>query len=358
MKKKKILVLMLALAMILSLVGCGSKPKDTETAKVEDAKTETDKKAETVEAKTITFAHVSAETTSTHQAALKFKELVEANSKGQLLVNIYPTGQLGGDRELIENTQNGSITAMVSSPAPQVNFVTSATIFDAPFVFDDLEHGRAVLDDPEFMAAIGSEYDAAGFHYMGASGQGFRTLTTNKRITTLDQLKGLTIRTMENKYHMKTWSLLGANPTPLTFNELYTALQQGTVEAQENPIELVHAQKFYEQQKYIIDTNHILQVNTWIINKDFYNGLSDELKAVVDDAGKQAVEVANRVNDEKGPEYVKVIEDYGTEFVEMPKEEKDKIKAAVAPVYEDIKAATAPAVYDTYFAAIEKYKTK
>lgn len=353
MKIKKILVLMLALVMIASLVGCGSKNESTETSG-----TKTESNADTTEVKTITFAHVSAESTSTHQAALKFKEVVEANSNGQLLVNVYPTGQLGGDRELIENTQNGSVTAMVSSPAPQVNFVQSATIFDSPFVFEGLEHGRAVLDDQDFMSAIGAEYAAAGFHYMGASGQGFRTLTANERITTLDQLKGLTIRTMENKYHMKTWSLLGANPTPLTFNELYTALQQGTVAAQENPIELVHAQKFYEQQKYIIDTNHILQVNTWIMNKDFYEGLSDELKAVVDDAGKQAVEVANRVNDEKEPGYIKVIEDYGTEFVTMPKEEKDKIVAAVAPVYEDIKAATAPAVYDAYFAAIEKYKTK
>ncbi|MFA9424557.1 MAG: TRAP transporter substrate-binding protein DctP, partial [Sedimentibacter sp.] len=181
MKMKKILVLTLALAMLVSLAGCGSKTKNTDTGNVEAAKTEAEAKTEATDVKTITFAHVSAETTSTHQAALKFKELVEANSNGQLKVNVYPTGQLGGDRELIENTQNGSITAMVSSPAPQVNFVQSATIFDAPFVFEDLDHGRAVLDDPEFMAAIGSEYDAAGFHYMGASGQGFRTLTANKR---------------------------------------------------------------------------------------------------------------------------------------------------------------------------------
>ncbi|WP_326910293.1 TRAP transporter substrate-binding protein [Sedimentibacter sp. MB31-C6] len=350
MKIKKILGTLVAVSMIASLVACGGNEAPAEG--------DNTSKGTSDDVKTITFAHVSAESTSTHQAALKFKEVVEANSNGQLEVNVYPTGQLGGDRELIENTQNGSITAMVSSPAPQVNFVKSATIFDSPFVFEGLEHGRAVLDDANFMSAIAAEYENSGFHYFGASGQGFRTLTCNDKITTLEQLKGLTIRTMENKYHMQTWELLGANPTPLTFNELYTALQQGTVAAQENPVELVHAQKFYEQQKYVVDTNHILQVNTWIMNKDFYDGLSDELKAVVDDAGRQAVEVANRINDEKEPGYIEVIEDYGTEFVEVPAEEKAKIVEAVAPVYEEIKSATAPAVYDAYFNAIEEYKTK
>ncbi len=348
MKIKKIVGILLTLSMITTLVACGDKNDAT-----------TGKPASSVgseEAKTITFAHVSAESTSTHAAALKFKEEVEKNSNGKLAVNVYPSGQLGGDRELIENTQNGSVTAMLSSPAPQVNFVRSATIFDTPFAFNDLTHARKVLNDQEFIDVMGKEYEASGFHYFGASGQGFRTLTANKKITTIDQLKGLTIRTMENKYHMKTWELLGANPTPLTFNELYTALQQGVVAAQENPIELVHSQKFYEQQKYIMDTNHILQSNAWIMNKAFYEGLSDDLKKVCDNAAKAAIEVANKVNDEKEPTYIEEITEYGCEFIGVPQETKDQIVEEVKPVYEEIKKATAPEVYETYMRLIEKYK--
>lgn len=349
--------LLAGVAMMASLTACGGGSSTTaeQPAATEQPAAEASTDA-SAEAKTISFAHVSAEDTSTNAAALKFKEYVEANSNGLLKVDVYPNGQLGGDRELIENTQNGSITAMLSSPAPQVNFVKAATIFDAPFVFKDLDHARAVLNDEQFIAALGTEYEAAGFHYFGASGQGFRTLTSNKKVTSLADLKGFSIRTMENKFHMKAWSLLGANPTPLTFNELYTALQQGTVDAQENPIELVYSQKFYEQQKYIMDTNHILQTNTWIMNKDFYDGLSDDLKAVVDEAAKEAIAVANQVNDEKQPEYIKTIQDYGCEFVEIPAEEKAKIAEAVKPVYDDIKEATTEDVYNTFFSAVEQYK--
>ncbi len=350
MKNKKVLSLLLGVALVTSLVGCSSK-EGTGTTGTSGAATNS-----SAEPLTITFAHSSAEATSTNQAALKFKEYVEANSNGQLLVNVYPNAQLGGDRELVENTQNGTVTAMISSPAPQVSFVPAATIFDTPFVFSDLKQGRAVLQDADFTKAIGAEYQKAGFHYLGASGQGFRTLTSNKKVTTMADLKGLTIRTMENKYHLKAWQLLGANPTPLAFNELYTALQQGTVDAQENPVELVVSQKFYEQQKYIMNTNHILQTNTVIMNEAFYDGLSDELKAVVDEAGKQAVDTANKVNDEKFEANKKVITDFGDEFVEISSEEIAKFAEAAKPVYEDIKAGTTPAVYDSYFAAIEKNK--
>lgn len=350
MRMKRLLGLLIGVSMMASLTACGGS---------KTAATGSDTAKDTSEdVKTITFAHVSAEGTSTNDAALKFKEYIEANSNGKLKVDVYPNGQLGGDRELIENTQNGSVTAMLSSPAPQVNFVKAATIFDSPFVFKDLEHARAVLNDPKFIAALGKEYEAAGFHYFGASGQGFRTLTANKKITSLNDLKGLSIRTMENKYHMKTWSLLGANPTPLTFNELYTALQQGTVSAQENPVELVYSQKFYEQQKYIMNTNHILQTNTWIMNKAFYDGLSDELKAIVDKAAKEAIATANKVNDEKQPGYIDTIKKFGCEFVEISPEEITKFVEKISSVYDEIKGATTPEVYEAYFNAIEQYKSK
>lgn len=350
MKIKKVLVLMLALAMTVSLSACGKSGNVSTGAKAEGDSTS--------KALEMTFAHTSAEGTSTNDAALDFKKYVEANSNGQLKVNVYPNAQLGGDREEIENTQNGTVTAMISSPAPQVNFVPAATIFDTPFVFKDLKHGRAVFEDEKFTSAISKEYEAAGFHYLGAAAQGFRTLTSSKKVTTLEDLKGLSIRTMENKYHLAAWKLLGANPTPLSFNELYTALQQGTVSAQENPIELVVSQKFYEQQKYIMNTNHIIQTNTVLMNKAFYDGLTDELKAVVDKAGKECVATANRVNDENYEKNIKIIEDYKDELVEIAPEELAKFAEMTAPVLDQIKDGTTKEVYDAYFDAVEKYKTK
>lgn len=358
MKVKKILVLLLVGVVLTTLVACNNStnaPADTEDNSEGNLEDDSKDAAENTSNgdNVITFAHVSAESTSTHQGALKFKELVEENSNGELKVDIYPNAQLGGDRELIEGTQNNQMTMMISSPAPQVNFVKSATIFDLPFVFRDLDHGRAVLDDPDFMEAIGSEYEKSGFEYLGASGQGFRTLTANKKITSPEDLKGVTIRTMENKYHMETWNKLGANATPLPFNELYTALQQGVADAQENPVELVHSQKFYEQQDYIMNINHILQTNTWIMNKDFYNGLSEELQKVVDEAAKEAIDFTNEYNDKNEAKYIKDIEDYGCEFIELTPEQLSKFSEKCESVYNMIKEDTEPEVYETYFKAIE-----
>lgn len=340
MKMKKLGISLLVGIMTMALTACGGSDSASTGEGVQ----------------TITFGHVSAEATSTHQAALRFKELIEANSDGQLRVDVYPSSQLGGDRELIESTQTGAVTAMLSSPAPQVNFVQSATIFDAPFVFDDIHHGRAVVSDSEFEDAIAKEYATAGLQYLGTASQGFRTLTSNRRVDTLEDLRGLSIRTMENQYHMAAWRQLGANPTPLTFAELYTALQQGTVNAQENPVELIHSQKFYEVQNYIYNTNHILQTNVWIMNKGFYEGLSDELKAVVNEAAAEAIAYANQYNDDHEPQYIQDMKDYGAEFVELPSSEIARFVEAVTPVYEMIQGDTKQEVFDAYFNAIERHR--
>jgi len=355
MKMKKILGSLLAVMMLASLVACGGSDSGTAT---EADKTTEGVKAAPKEAITMTFAHTTSETTAKHNALIKFKELVEANSDGQIKVEVYPSGQLGTDRSVFEDIQNGSITGMVCNPAVEVAFVPSANIFDLPFVYDGMAHGRAVLADPDFIAAINSEYEKANIHLLGVTAQGFRNLTANEKIISVDQLKGIKIRTMENEYHMQLWSLLGSNPTPTSFNELYTALQQGTVDAQENPIELIHSQKLYEQQKYIMATDHIIQSDAWTMSKEVYDSLSDELKTVVDDATKEAMDYYHQYGDDNDKGNRETIEAYGCEFVEVPKDQLDKMQELSAPVYESIKSTCDSTVYESFLAAVEKNKTQ
>jgi tripartite ATP-independent transporter DctP family solute receptor len=302
----------------------------------------------------LTFAHPTAEVTSIHHGAVKFKEYVEANSDNRIKVNIYPNAQLGGDREAIEGTQAGSITLTVCSNAPQVNFVPSAVIFDLPFVYADKEEARKTLIDPIFVAAISEEYAKSGFRFLGASDQGFRTLTANKVVRSPRDLEGVTLRTMENKYHMAAWKQIGANPTPIAFNELYTALQQGTVDAQENPIELIYSQKFYEQQDYIILTNHMYQTIVWIMNLDFYNSLPDDLKQVVDDAAAEAIKDANKFQDENVAKWAKEMEEYGVEFITLDEEQRSKFAEKATNVYDMIKENCDPKVFEAYMNALGK----
>ncbi|WMJ78341.1 MULTISPECIES: TRAP transporter substrate-binding protein [unclassified Sedimentibacter] len=303
---------------------------------------------------TITLAHSTTEVTSFQRFATSFKEYAETNSGGKITVNIYPNAQLGGDREIIEGTQTGSITLIGSSAAPQVNFVPSAVINDLPFVFTDKEQARKVLSDLEYAAAISAEYEKAGFKYLGSSDQGFRALTSNKEVHAPADVQGMTLRTMENKYHMEVWKQIGANPTPLPFNELYTALQQGTVDAQENPIELIYSQKFYEQQDYIITTNHIYQPVSWIMNKAFYDSLPDDLKAVVDEGANKAIIEANKYQDDNLEKFRKEMEDYGVTVVELTPEELSAFSEKAKSAQEMIQADCEPAVYDAFMKALNK----
>lgn len=348
MKIKKVIGILLAVFMITGLVACGGSGNDADKTPPENAPKD--------EVITMTWAHTTAETTAKHNGLLKFKELVEANSNGQIKVEVYPSGQLGTDRSVFEDIQNGSITGMVCNPAVEVPFVPSANIFDIPFVYDDMEHGRTVLADPEFVEAINAEYEKANIRLVGVTAQGFRNLTANEQISKVEQLNGLKIRTMENPYHLELWKLLGANPTPTSFNELYTALQQGTVDAQENPIELIHSQKLYEQQEYIMNTKHIIQSDAWTMSKEVYDSLSDDLKKVVDDAAEEAMAYYHEYGDENDLGNVKTIEDYGTKIVDVPQETLDEMKEITAPVYDSIQETCAPEVYEAFFDAVEKHR--
>ena len=250
---------------------------------------------------TIVAAHSTAETTSFNEILQYFKSEVEEKSDGRVEVVIHPNAQLGADRELIEGVQSGDITLSLHSTAPAVNFVEDVAVFDVPFLFPDKETARAVMaNGTPFYEKIAQSQEEKGFKLLGLHDQGFRMHTLNgKKVEDPADLAGVRLRTMENEYHMETWKTLGANPTPLPFNEVYTALQQGTVDGQENPYELIVSQRFYEQQEYLVQTNHILQTIQIIMNLDFFNNLPENLQALVQETITEAVEVGNDFIDEK-----------------------------------------------------------
>lgn len=344
---KKISLFLVIVMVINLLIGCSTKPTDP----VDTTSKANNSKEEVYE---MTLAHSTTETTSLHHGMVAFKKYVEEKSDGRIKANIYPNAQLGGDREVIEGLQSGNITMIASSSAPQVNFVDSAVIFDLPFVYENVETARRILNDTDFRSAIESEYEKSGFKYIGASDQGFRTLTADKIVESPADLKGMTIRTMENKYHLAAWKELGANPTPLAFNELYTALQQGTVDAQENPIELIHSQKFYEQQDYVILTNHIFQTIVWIMNIDFYNSLPEDLQKIVDDAGEHSIAESIKFQDDNVSGLRKEIEDYGIKFIELTPEQLAPFSEKAKNMWSLVEASVNPELYKTLMNALEK----
>mgnify|MGYP003625269291 CR=1 FL=1 len=227
-------------------------------------------------------AHSSAPT-STGQKAFEFldKELRE-KTDGRIGLEIYPNSQLGGEREAIENVQLGNIDLTFASSAPEF------FAFDIPFLFTNRKQAYAVLDG-EIGTEIMNSLKDKGIVGLAYWENGFRQLTNSKKeIRTPDDLAGMKMRTMENEVNIATWREEGANPAPLAFNELFTALQQGIFDAQEGPINLFYDMKFNEVQKFITKTNHIYSPWPLLASPDKLATLSAKDRVIFDAAVKDA----------------------------------------------------------------------
>ncbi|EFC90897.1 TRAP dicarboxylate transporter, DctP subunit [Dethiosulfovibrio peptidovorans DSM 11002] len=288
-------------------------------------------------------------------ATEKIKELIEAKSGGNITVNIYLDNQLGGDREILEGCQFGDISMVSQTTAPQVAFIPELAVFDIPMLFDDLDVARKTFTGP-FRAELDEWYEKAGLKLLLFEPIYYRETTSSKALKKIDDFKGLKIRTMENEYHMAFWKALGANPTPLNFAELYVALQQRLVDAQENPYEVIWASKFYEVQKYLTNTNHIAFILSITMNKDIYDGMPDDYKAIIDESMKEASDFLFDLAKSKNDEMLASLEKVGMN-VETPNAElKAELKKAAATVENMIRKNVGDGVVDSIIKASESAK--
>ena len=221
-------------------------------------------------------------------------------TEGRYKLNFFPNGALGGEREVLEGVQLGTQDMTITSTGPVGNFVPEVRIVDIPFLFRDYDHARKVLDGPIGQDIL-TKFPAKGLVAISWMENGFRHVTNSKMpIKTPADLAGLKIRTMENKVHMEAFQAMGALPTPMNMNEVFTALQTGTVDGQENPIPVILANKLYTVQKYISLTSHVYSPAVLIINPEIWNKMSDADRSAFKEAAKIAL-VANRkkVNDDE-----------------------------------------------------------
>lgn len=220
--------------------------------------------------------------------ATVFGEQLEKLTSGKFTIKQFPANALGGEREMVEGAQIGTVDVVITSTGPVGNFVPETLITDIPFLFKSYEHAHAVLDGPIGQELLDKfpEHDLIGLVW---TENGFRNLTNSKHaVATPEDAAGLKIRTMENPVHMEAFSKIGILPTPMAFPELFTALQQGTVDGQENPIGVIVSAKFSEVQKYLSLTNHVYSPALIILSPSVWDGLTDEEKAAFKEAGKAA----------------------------------------------------------------------
>lgn len=228
---------------------------------------------------TIKFAHSAVDSNSRHKAALKFKSLVEEKSGGKITVEVFPNEVLGSEPQMVEGVSFNDIQMVAASTFSQ--YEPKVDVFGLPFLFETNEQAWEALDGP-----IGQEVFAGllddNLRVLGHFENGFRHVTNNsKPIEKVEDLQGLKIRTPEMPILVSIFKSLKSNPTPMAFGELYMALQQGTVDGQENPISNIHASKFYEVQDYLSLTGHSYSPTTVAISDQFWQTLSSEQQKII-----------------------------------------------------------------------------
>lgn len=259
-----------------------------------------------------------------------FAREVEQRTNGRYKIQTFYSGALGGEREYIESVQLGTQELAFSSTGPVPNFVPEAKILDIPFLFRDKDHARKVLDG-EIGQELLKKFESKGFKALAWGENGVRHMTNSKRpVNTPDDLKGLKMRTMENPVHIAAYKGLGIVTTPMAFPEVFTALQQGTVDGQENPLSVIMAGKFEQVQKHLSLTGHVYSPAILLMNKAAFDKLSAADKEAFLEAAKVAVK-ANRARvDEDDAKGVAHLRAGGMQVIENI--DKSKFVATLAPV--------------------------
>jgi tripartite ATP-independent transporter DctP family solute receptor len=260
-----------------------------------------------------------------------FAREVEKRTNGRYKVQNFYSGALGAERESIEALQLGTLDLTMTSTGPVPNFVPDIAILDIPFLFRDYTHARAVLDGP-----IGQEmlqkFDAKSIHALAWGENGFRNMTNSKHpVNGPEDLKGLKMRTMENPVHIQAYRAFGIIPTPMAFTEVFTALQQGTVDGQENPLSVITSAKFDQVQKYLTLTGHVYSPALILMSKAQWDKLSAADKQAFNEAAKEAVKANRGRIDDDEKKAVADLRAKGMQVVENV--DKTKFQTALAPTF-------------------------
>lgn len=299
-----------------------------------------------------TAAMSVSETTTNYKMVEKFAELIEEKSGGSITVDIYPGGQLGNTTEFTEAVVGGSVDIGTGMTTDLVDFVPEMALFDMPNLFDDVTKMRALLQS-DYIDTINEYTEAAGVHMLGFSDAGFRVLTTNKKVESLDDLKGQKIRTMTNNYHIEYWNALGASATPMQFTEVFMGLQQKTIDGEENPYMNIVGNNLQEVQDYIVETNHLGHIITFFMSDNLYQSLPENTRALVDECAAQAVEYAASVADEEIETDKQTCIDQGCEIITLSDDDMATLKDKASVVYDMVRKDLGDEKVDTLLKAID-----
>ncbi|MFF2889677.1 TRAP transporter substrate-binding protein [Paenibacillus sp. NPDC057967] len=292
------------------------------------------------------LGHITGESDAWHIGAMKFAELVKEKSGGTVEVDVFASSTLGNDRDLIEGMQLGSVDfALVAGVLS--NFHEPYSILEVPYLFRDQDHLEKVL-----YGEVGDKLKADLLEDASIRGlefwvRGPRQLTTNKKVETVDDLKGVKIRVPEIPASIEAWSAMGASPMPMAFGEVYSSLQTGVINSQENPLAFISSNKMQEVQDYLVMTNHVYGYVQLAMSDITYKKLSESQRKAVEEAAKEATQFENALVAEQEEELMKSLQEQGMEVIEV---DTAAFAEKVKPVLEKFAARYGQELYDSIIA--------
>ena len=262
------------------------------------------------------MGHAVNTTDGQHAAAMKLAELVKQRTNGDVEITVFPANQLGNDAAMINGVRGGTIDIVSSGASNYNGIVPNTAAMELPFVFRSAQHAYTVLDG-SIGTGVLNELAPHGMKGLAYWENGWRAFTNNKRpVNKPEDLKGLKIRSTPNPYHIQAFRLLGMNPSPMPIAELYTALETGTFDAQEHPINVTWSSKFYEVQKHLTVSNHVYSPLIVAMNKGKFDSLPANYQAIVVEAAREAARFQRSLNASNAGKVVADLKKSGMQVIE------------------------------------------
>jgi C4-dicarboxylate-binding protein DctP len=301
------------------------------------------------------FGHDMPEDSAQHVAALKYADLVKERTKGQVEIKVFPAQQLGTDPEMVQQAQMGTLEIVLPPTAKISGFAAQLQLADLPFLFPSKEICYQVLDGPvgdKVLALL----DAKGLKGVSFWESGFKQITANKAIRKPEDFAGMKVRVMESPLLIAQYKQVKANPVPIDFAETYNALQQGVVDAQENPLVSIVNMKFYEVQKYTMLSNHGFLGYAFLFSKKVYEGLPADIQKIMRDTARELASFERQDTARREAGYIERIKKGGSQIVTLTPQELQGFAKAFQPVHQQFAKTIGEDLLKETYANIEKLR--
>lgn len=334
MKVKKVALMGIVAVLMFSIVACGKK---------DNSATNADKTASTDEPITWKLSDIVTEDHNWNVGAREFARLVEEKTEGKLIIDIYPNSELGSEMEALNGILSGTVDMTISGES-MANWAPLADLMAAPYAYKSEEHVQKVLES-EPGEKIKEQVEEKGFKPLMYQLRTPRNLTANKEVRTPNDARGLKLRLSNTPLSIKCWEAVGCNVNVLALNEVFTGLNQGVIDSQENPYDMIYNSSFYEVQDYANETEHVVGYLFFVVGSEQFNSISEEMQGQVLEAASEAQTFINDLYFETKDEYRDKCEEKGMKIISDV--DKDAFRDAMEPAIKEYFDADSYAVYES-----------